>query len=42
MNGKMNTIVNVPKAGNSFDPLDEDPFWQQTNACAGPIVSDDC
>jgi hypothetical protein len=26
--GKMNTIVNVPKFGNKFDPNDPDPFWK--------------
>ena len=38
----MNTIVNVPKDGNTFDPNDPDPYWKQNDACAGPIVSDDC
>jgi hypothetical protein len=40
--GKMSTIQNVPKIGNSYDVNDPDPFWRQTDACAGPIVSDDC
>ena len=40
--GKMGTIINVPKAGNTYDPEDADPFWKQTDACAGPIVSDEC
>ena len=38
----MNTIVNVPKLGNRFDPNDPDPFWKQTDSCAGPTVSNDC
>lgn len=42
MQGKMNTIVNVPNAFNNFDPNDPNPFWRQTDACAGPVVSDDC
>lgn len=32
----------MPKIGNSYDLNDPDPFWRQTDACAGPIVSDDC
>jgi len=42
MKGKMNTIKNVPKPGNSFDPNDPDPYWSQMDSCSGPIVSDDC
>jgi hypothetical protein len=40
--GKMNTIQNVPKLGHSFSVDDPDPFWQQTESCAGSKVSDDC
>lgn len=40
--GQMNTIINVPKAGNVFKVNDPDPFWEQEDACAGPYVSDDC
>lgn len=40
--GKMSTIINVPKEGNKFDENDPDPFWHQTDDCAGPIVSSDC
>jgi hypothetical protein len=25
--GKMNTIINVPKPGRKFDPNDPDPYW---------------
>ncbi len=42
LKGKMNTIVNVPKSGKTFDINDPDPFWTQTHACAGAVVSDDC
>jgi len=38
----MGSIVNVPKVGNVFDPIDKDPFWSQNSECAGPVVSDDC
>lgn len=40
--GKMATIINVPRVGNSFDPNDSDPYWRQSDSCSGPIVSDEC
>jgi hypothetical protein len=38
----MNSIVNVPRYGNTFNEDDDDPFWTQTEKCAGPVVSPDC
>jgi hypothetical protein len=40
--GTMQTVEMVPKYGNTYNVSDEDPFWRQTDSCAGFAVSDDC
>ena len=33
--GQMNTISMIPRVGNPYDEADEDPYWHETDACAG-------
>ena len=41
----MTTITNIPAEGEPFPPLGEkikEPYWTQTDSCAGFDVSEEC